>query len=155
MRAETAAIMTPLPRNVIAAPIMGRPCLSGKLARSAKFQQNQGMCRGHAVCTRPIHYDRSGGLGGSTGGGEVSGASAPSAGGAAPSDAGDTSVAARFRYSASFSTVQGSSIQKSVNLGQDLAGLVSDVCARIVRPLARQIDRVAMDYSPGSFPAPP
>src|SRR5258705_3813613 len=70
------------------------------MARSAKFQQNQGICRGHAVCTWPIYHDRSGGLGGSTGGGEVSGASAPSAGGGAPPGAGDTSVATRFRYSA-------------------------------------------------------
>jgi hypothetical protein len=82
------------PKNVTAQPMKGRPVLSSKMAGSAKCQQNQGMCRGHALCTRPVYHDRSGGLGGSTGSGEVRGAPAPSAGGAPPPDAGDTSVAA-------------------------------------------------------------
>ena len=82
------------PKSVIAQPMKGRPVLSSKMAGPAKCQQNQGMCRGHAVCTRPVYHDRSGGLGGSTGGGEVRGAPPPSAGRAAPPDAGDTSVAA-------------------------------------------------------------
>ena len=94
MRAEMTAIMTPLPRNVIAAPIMGRPRLGGKIARSAKFQQNQGMCRGHALCTSPEQHDRSGGLGGSTGNGAVRGAAVPSAGGAAPPEASGSSAQA-------------------------------------------------------------
>jgi hypothetical protein len=33
---------------------MGRPVLSAKMARAAKFQQNHGMCGWHGVCGTPV-----------------------------------------------------------------------------------------------------
>ena len=93
----------PLPRNVIAKPMVGRPVLSTKMARAANVQKTHGMCRWHGVCDTPGHHDRSGDLGGSADGGAGRGASAPSAGGPPPPDAASTRVDAHFRYSASFS----------------------------------------------------
>ena len=84
-----------LSRNVIAAPMVGRPIVSAKVARAAKFQKNHGMGPWHGVCGTPGH-DRSNDLVGPAGGGEAGGASAPSAGGSPPPDAAYTSVAAHF-----------------------------------------------------------
>jgi len=91
-----AAIMTPLSRNVIAEPMVGRPVLSDKTARVAKFPKTHGMCCWHGACGTPGHHDRSGDLGGSAGGGTVSGAAAPTAGVVSPSGTAYTSVEAHF-----------------------------------------------------------